>query len=71
MEFTIEIPEKDLLAFGAESVREEIARALRWLKIRQAFRKISAALKPYEQDYAQELETIREAAWDEYKIGLA
>jgi hypothetical protein len=56
MELTIEIPEKDLLAFGEESVQREITHALRWMKIRQSFRKISAGLKLFgEQEYFHEL----------------
>ncbi len=68
MELTIEISEKDLLAYGAESVQREIGHTLRWMKIRQSFQKISTGLKNFaEQDYLRELEEIREAAWKAYQ----
>ncbi len=71
MQLTIEVPEKDLVVFGQESVQKEITHALRWMKIRQSFRKISAELKSLdEQMYFQELEAIRASTWDEYKQGL-
>lgn len=68
MELTIEIPEKDLLAYGLESVQREISQTLRWMKIRQSFQKISIGLNAFPtQDYQHELEAIREAAWQEYQ----
>ncbi len=71
MQLTIEVPEKDLVAFGRESVQREIARTLRWMKIRQSFKNISAELSSLdEQMYFQELEAIRAATWDEYKREL-
>jgi hypothetical protein len=67
MELTIEIPEKDLLAYGLESVQREISHTLRWMKIRQSFQKISLGLKAIpEPDYLRELEAIRAEAWKEY-----
>ncbi len=71
MQLTIEVPEKDLVAFGQESVQREIVRTLRWMRIRQSFKKISAELSSLdEQAYFQELETIRASTWDEYKQEL-
>ncbi|NKQ37618.1 MAG: hypothetical protein HF973_18650 [Chloroflexi bacterium] len=71
MQLTIEVPEKDLVAFGQESVQREIVRTLRWMKIRQSFKKISAELSSLdEQMYFQELEAIRASTWDEYKQEL-
>ena len=71
MQLTIEVPEKDLVAFGRESIQREIARTLRWMKIRQSFKNISAELSSLdEQMYFQELEAIRAATWDEYKREL-
>ncbi len=68
MELTIEISEKDLLAYGAESVQREISHTLRWMKIRQSFKKISAGLKSFsEPDYTRELKAIRESAWQDYQ----
>lgn len=69
MELTIDISEKDLISFGWESVQKEINNTLKWMRIRQSFRKISENLKSSydEQDYFRALEEIRQSAWNEYK----
>ncbi len=69
MQLTVNISEKDLIEFGKESVQKEIESALKWMRIRQAFGKISKELKSSfdEQDYYRKLEEIRESAWNEYK----
>ena len=71
MELSIEISEKDLADFGKETIRKEIQEMLRWLKIKQSFRKLSKGLKSIEPEtYQKELDEIRESAWEEYKKDL-
>jgi len=69
MEMIIDISENDLISFGWESVQKEINTTLKWMRIRQSFRKISEKLKSSfdEEDYLSVLEKIRESAWNEYK----
>ncbi len=67
MEMTIEIPDKDLIEFGRESVYREIKNTLKWMKIKNLFRKISKELRTVDEKYYyDELEAIRESAWNEY-----
>lgn len=71
MELKVDIPEKDLVEFGKESIQQEIQNMLRWLKIKQLFNRISQSLKSFnEQSYYRTLETIRESTWNEYKKDL-
>ena len=71
MELTFEVPEKDLVEFGRETIQQEIGRMLKWLKIKQSFERISAGLKDIdEKSYFSQLEKIRASTWDEYKNGL-
>lgn len=71
MQLTFDIPEKDLVEFGKETIQHEIQKMLKWLKIKQSFKKISEALKGIdEKSYYRELEKIRESSWDEYKKDL-
>ena len=65
---TIDIPDKNLIEFGRESVYREINNTLKWMKIKNSYRKISKELKTMdEKTYYSELEDIRESAWHEYK----
>ena len=60
--------EKDLMEFGKETIQQEIQKMLKWLKIKQSFKKISEELKEFdEKSYYRELEKIRESTWEEYK----
>lgn len=71
MQLTFDVPEKDLVEFGKETIQQEIQKMLKWLKIKQSFIKISNALKVIdEKSYFRELEKIRESTWDEYKKEL-
>lgn len=71
MELTFEVPEKDLVEFGKETIQQEIGRMLKWLKIKQSFERISAGLKDIdEKSYFSQLEKIRASTWDEYKKAL-
>jgi hypothetical protein len=71
VQLTFDIPEKDLVEFGKETIQQEIQKLLKWLKIKQSFIKISEALKVIdEESYFSELEKIRESMWDEYKKEL-
>ncbi len=71
MQLTFDIPEKDLVEFGRESIQQEIHKMLKWLKIKQSFIKISEGLKSVDKkNYYSELKTIRESTWDEYKKEL-
>lgn len=71
MQLTFDVPEKDLVEFGKETIQQEIQKMLKWLKIKQSFIKISNALKVIdEKSYFRELEKIRESTWDEYKNEL-
>lgn len=72
MQFTVDIPEQDLIEFGKDTIHQEIQKMLKWLKIKQSFKKISEELRSYydEEEYYKELEKIRESAWDEYKRDL-
>ena len=68
MEMTIDIPDKDLIEFGRESVCREMKNTLKWMKIKNSFRKISKELRIMDEKvYYYELEDIRESAWREYK----
>ena len=72
MELSIEISEKDLADFGRETIQKEIGEMLRWLKIKQSFRKLAKALEGMDSEaYQKELEAIRESSWAEYKKDLA
>ncbi|NOY58170.1 MAG: hypothetical protein GXO75_04430 [Calditrichaeota bacterium] len=68
MQLTVDIPEKDLVEFGKESIQQEIQRMLKWLQIKQSFKKVSEGLKKIdEKSYYNDLKKIRESSWDEYK----
>ncbi len=68
MELTIDVPEKDLLAFGKETIQHEFGKTLKWLKIKQSFQQISGSLKDLdEKAYFQQVEKIRASAWEQYK----
>lgn len=67
MQLTFDIPEKDLIEFGKETIEQEIHKMLKWLKIKQSFTKISDGLQHIDDEaYYRKLEKIREATWDEY-----
>lgn len=71
MQLTFDIPEKDLVEFGKETIQHEIKRMLKWLKIKQSFKKISETLKGIDKrSYYSEVEKIRESTWNEYKKEL-
>jgi hypothetical protein len=38
MQLTFDIPEKDLVKFGKETIEQEIQKMLKWLQIKQSFR---------------------------------
>jgi hypothetical protein len=68
MQLTFDIPEKDLVEFGKETIEQEIQKMLKWLQIKQSFKKIAEGLKMIdEKSYYDELEKIRTASWNEYK----
>jgi predicted component of type VI protein secretion system len=72
MELSIEISEKDLADFGKETIQKEIREMLRWLKIKQSFRKLSKGLESIDPEiYQKELEEIRKSAWNEYKKDIS
>jgi len=73
MQLTLDIPEQDLAEFGKETIRSEIVKMIKWLKIKQSLKKISEGLKGIDEKlYYVEIEKIRESSWDQYKqeIGL-
>ena len=71
MQLIFDVPEKDLVEFGKETIQQEIHKMLKWLKIKQSFKKISESLQPIdEKSYYRELDKIRETTWDEYKKDL-
>lgn len=45
MQLTIDITEKDLVKFGRETIEYEIQKMLKWMQIKQSFRKIAEGLK--------------------------
>lgn len=68
MELTIDIPEKDLAELGKETIQQEIAKTLKWLRIRQSFKKVSDGLKEIDKkSHQKQVETIRASSWEEYK----
>lgn len=68
MQLTVDISEKDLAEFGKETIQHEIQRMLKWLQIKQSFKKIFEGLKNIDKkSYYNDLEKIRESSWDEYK----
>jgi hypothetical protein len=68
MQLQIEIPEKDLIEFGKATIQAEIEKALKWLKIKQAFLKVSEGLKEIDKElYRKEIEEIRSISWESYK----
>ena len=68
MQLQIEIPEKDLIEFGKATIQAEIEKALKWLKIKQAFLKVSEGLKEIDKElYRKEIEEIRSISWERYK----
>ena len=71
MQLTFDIPEKDLVQFGKETIQQEIHKMLKWLKIKQSFKEISKGLQQIdEESHYRKLEKIRETTWDEYKKDL-
>jgi hypothetical protein len=71
MQITFDIPDKELIEFGKDTIQQEISQMFKWLKIKQSFKKISSALKGIDENsYYQEVEKIRESSWDEYKRDL-
>ena len=72
MELTIDVPERDLIEFGKESVQKEAENTIKWMKIKRSFRKISEELRSSfdDQEYYEALEDIRESAWNEYSKNL-
>ena len=71
MQMTVEISEKDLVAFGEESLRQEVAKMVKQMRLRRRFRDVSAELQAYSDDeYQQMLEEVRQEAWDEYGQGF-
>ena len=68
MQLQIEIPEKDLIEFGKAAIQAEIEKALKWLKIKQTFLKVSEGLKEIDKElYRKEIEEIRSISWESYK----
>lgn len=71
MQLTMDISEHDVAEFGKDAIQREFENALKWIRIKQAFRNISTDLGAFDaQEYAQQIEIIRESAWNEYKQGL-
>ncbi len=71
MQLTFDIPEKDLVEFGKETIQQEINSMLKWLKIKQSFNKISEGLQEIDKEtYDRELKKIRQESWEEYKKDL-
>ncbi len=72
MQLTIDVSEQEVLAFGKEAIQHELENTLKWVRMKQLCRKIASGLQPMfdEETYYQELETIRESAWHEYKKDL-
>jgi len=64
---TIDIPEKDLIEFGTESIYKEISTTIKWLKMKNSLKKLSKELiKLDEKYYWKEIESIRQSAWNDY-----
>ena len=71
MQLTFDIPDKELLELGKETIHLEFQKMFKWIKIKQSFKKISMNLKEIdESSYYRELEKIREISWDDYKKGI-
>ena len=71
MQLTMDVSERDVAEFGQEAIRREFENVLKWVRIKQAFRRIAADLSTFDaQEYAREIEMIRESAWNEYQLGL-
>ena len=67
MQMTIDIPEKDLIEFGTESIYKEISTTIKWLKMKNSLKKLSKELiKLDEKYYWKEIESIRQSAWNDY-----
>lgn len=71
MQLTMDISERDVAEFGKEAIQQEFENVLKWIRIKQAFRRIAADLSAFDaREYAHEIEMIRESAWNEYQQGL-
>lgn len=71
MQLTMDISERDVAEFGKEAIQQEFENVLKWIRIKQAFRRIAADLSAFDaREYAHEIENIRESAWNEYQQGL-
>ena len=71
MELTIDIPDKDLIEFGKATIQLEIQKTLKWMKIKQSYKRISEGLQEIdEKTYNENLSKIRETTWQEYKKDL-
>ena len=71
MQLTMDISERDVAEFGKDAIQREFENALKWVRIKRAFRLISADLSRFDaREYAHEIEMIRESAWNDYQQGL-
>ncbi len=71
MQLNVDIPEKDLIELGKETIQREIEKLVKWLKIKRSVEKISKDLQSFdERFYYEEVEKVREASWEEYKADL-
>lgn len=67
----LEVSNEELLQLGEEKIKEEIARSLKFLKIKGLLKDISSAIKGLKIDYERETEEIKKESWQEYKKGIS
>ena len=72
MKLTIEIPDEEIYEIGKETLKKKIQEYIEFIKLEKEIKEISKELKEIfpENKYWEEVEKIRQEAWQEYKKGL-
>ncbi len=72
MKFTIEIPDEEIYKIGKELIKDKLKEYLEFISLEKDLEKLSTEIRKEftEGKYWQEIERIREEAWEEYKKDL-
>ncbi|WP_297453370.1 hypothetical protein [Persephonella sp.] len=72
MKLMIEIPDEEIYETGKETLKKKIEEYLEFIKLEKDIKEISKELKEIfsENRYWEEVEKIRQEAWQEYKKSL-
>jgi len=72
LKFTIEIPDEEIYKIGKELIKDKLKEYLEFISLEKDLEKLSTEIRKEftEGKYWQEIERIREEAWEEYKKDL-